>query len=230
MTPPDDGTWQVERHVGSAATFHRRDLPDPVRRIVWWFEVTAPAVVLGSTQAFDLIDTDAAGVAGVEVARRRSGGGAVWLAPGATTWVDVVLPAVDPEWVHDVGRAAGWLGRAWLGALSELGIADLAVHEGPMVGSAHSGLICFAGLAPGEVTVHGRKVVGVSQRRSRLGARFQCAVLHQWDPRPLLDVLALPALERNALAAELAGVGVGIGSVEPSAVVAGLLAQLRADT
>jgi len=229
MTEAGAGAWQVERHVGSARAFHDRNLPDPVRRAVWWFEVTEPTVVLGSTQTVAVVDAAAAARSGVEVVRRRSGGGAVWLAPGVTTWVDVVLPAGDPHWVDDVGRAAAWLGEAWVAALEELGVADLLLHEGPMIGSARSGLVCFAGVSPGEVTVGGRKVVGVSQRRTRHGARFQCVVLHQWDPRPLIEVLDLPLGERETMASELAGVGAGIGAVEAAAVVAGLVAQLRTD-
>lgn len=216
--------WAVERHVGSAASFHGRSLPDPVRRTVWWFEVDRPAVVLGSTQRPEVIDGRRAGAAGVEVVRRRSGGGAVWLAPGIITWVDVLLPAGDPLWDDDVSRSATWLGRRWVEALGDLGVEGAVIHDGPMVRSPHSDLICFAGLAPGEVTIGGAKVVGISQRRTRAGARFQSAVLHEWDPRPLVDLLATPPAN---LAAEVATAGTGIGPVPPAAVVATLLARLR---
>lgn len=221
--------WAVERHVGSAASFHARAMPDPVRRAVWWFEVDHPAVALGSTQRPEVIDRDRAEAAGVEVVRRRSGGGAVWLAPGAVTWVDVLLPAGDPQWDDDVSRSARWLGHRWVEALDDLGIEGVVVHDGPMVRRPHSDLICFAGLAPGEVTIDGAKVVGISQRRTRAGARFQCAVLHEWDPRPLVDLLAVAPVDRHRIAAEVATVGTGIGAVAPAAVVATLLARLRTD-
>ena len=220
-------TWRVERHLGSAATFHGLELRNPVRRLVWWFEVVRPAIVLGSTQHADVVDSSRAEAAGVEVVRRRSGGGAVWLASGAVTWVDVVLPAGDPRWVDDVGRATEWLGRAWVGALEDLGRVGGEVHDGPLVRSPHSGLVCFAGLAPGEVLLDGRKVVGISQRRTRAGARFQCAVLHQWDPRPMVDLLALREGERESLVADLALAATGIGDVPPAEVVAALIARLR---
>lgn len=229
MSPVDPTAWTIERHVGSAGAFHGRDLPDPVRRAVWWFEVTAPAVALGSTQSPSLVDHAAAEAAGIEVVRRRSGGGAVWLAPGEVTWVDVVLPAGDRHWVDDVGRAATWLGRAWVGALADVGVIGAELHDGPLVRTERSGLICFAGLAPGEVTIGGRKVVGVSQRRTRQGARFQCAVLHRWDPRPLVDVLARTPAERRDLAVELGDVATGIGPIGPAALVAAVLHRLRAD-
>lgn len=50
-----------------------------------------------------------------------------------------------------------------------------------MVSSPLATVVCFAGLAPGEVTVDGAKVVGISQRRTRAGARFQCSVPRVWD-------------------------------------------------
>ncbi len=235
IDPGRPATWRVEHHLGSAAAFHDRDLPDPVRRVVWWFEVTRPAVALGSTQSLDVVDHDAAAAAGVEVLRRRSGGGAVWLAPGGVTWVDVVVPAADPRWVDDVGRAAIWLGQTWVAALAALGIEGASLHDGPIVASAHSALVCFAGLAPGEVTVGGRKTVGISQRRTRGGARFQCAVLHHWDPRPLVDVLAVPDNGlgpggfRAHLSADLADLATGIGPVDSSTLVDALLTELNAN-
>lgn len=152
----------------------------------------------------------------------------MWLAPGEVTWVDVILPADHPRWVDDVGRSAAWLGRLWAGALAEIGIHGAVAHQGSMVRTAHSAEICFAGLAPGEVTIDGQKVVGVSQRRTRAGSRFQCAVLHRWDPAPLVALLDRPEAARRAMVAELADVATGIGAVASGAVVAALRAQLLA--
>lgn len=222
-----DSEWGVERHVGSAASFHAREVPDPPRRVVWWFEVSSPAVALGSTQPVGIVDAARAADRGVEVVRRRSGGGAVWLDPASVTWVDVVLPASDGRWIEDVSRSALWLGEIWAECLEALGVAGATVHRGPMETTVDSSLVCFAGRAPGEVMVGGRKVVGVSQRRTRGAARFQCALLHRWDPGPLVEVLALSGLERTDLVARLVGVAAGVGDVEPQAVVAELIARLR---
>ncbi len=50
----------------------------------------------------------------------------------------------------------------------------------------------------------------MAQRRTRAGARFQCAVLAvRWDPGPLIDVV-VPAGERDAARSELAGVARGV--------------------
>ena len=86
-----------------------------------------------------------------------------------------------------------------------------------MVRTAWSDLVCFAGLGAGEVTAAAPaadarppKLVGISQRRTRDGARFQCAVLHHWDPEPLLNVLALDPESRCRATGELTEVASGL--------------------
>ena len=74
-----------------------------------------------------------------------------------------------------------------------------------------SARVCFAGLGPGEVTVEGRKVVGLSQRRTREGVLFRCCAAIAWEPERLLDLLALDDADRARGAAELAGVASGAG-------------------
>jgi len=217
-------TWAVERSVGSAADFHARAVPAGTGRQVWVLTVDRPALVLGSTQGAAVVDHEAVTVAGVEVVRRRSGGGAVLLEPGGTVWVDVVLPADDPLADEDVGRAFHWLGGAWAEGLAALGL-DARVHRGPLQTTAWSHLVCFGGLGPGEVTVDGAKAVGMSQRRTRASARFQCAVPLRWDADRLLRLLALTRSERTAAASDLLGAVVELS--EPAdAVVDAFLAAL----
>ncbi len=179
---PTDERWAVEHRAESAAAFHARTLDDAGRRAVWVCQPSSPALVLGSTQPDAVVDTAACAAAGVDVVRRRSGGGAVLVEPGALLWVDVIVPAGDALWDADVGRSFLWLGDVWAGALAELGIAA-TVHRGALRRSRWSDLVCFAGLGPGEVTrADGAKVVGISQRRTRACARFQCAALARWAP------------------------------------------------
>lgn len=173
--------WEIEWVRSSAAEVHGRDLPDRVVRRVRVVEVGASALVLGSTQSSDDVDPVAADRLGVDVVRRRSGGGAVLLDPGASVWIDVEIGRDDDLWDDDVGRSAQWLGRVWVDALGAAGIGGAVVHVGPMVRTPVATVVCFAGLAPGEVTIDGAKVVGVSQRRTRAGARFQCSVPMEWD-------------------------------------------------
>lgn len=196
--------WNVHRARGSATAFHQQDLPP--ERGIWIFDADRPALVLGSRQA--LID-----VPGIDVVRRRSGGGAVHLDPGGTLWVDVVVPRDDERWDDDVGRATHWLGQAWASAVGD----GAHVHRGPMLHNEWSDLVCFAGLGPGEVTIEGRKVVGISQRRTREAARFQCVAYERWDPSLLAEHLALDA--------DLEAMGAGVGPL--AAVEAALIAAIR---
>lgn len=218
------GDWEVCTHAGSAADFHARPLDGPVGRAVHVFDVERAALVLGSSQPDGDADAAACREAGVEVVRRRSGGGAVLVEPAGVAWVDVELPRGDPLWDDDVGRATWWLGERWASALADLGAGPgpLAVHRGGLVRSRWSALVCFAGLGPGEVTTAtGAKVLGIAQRRTRAGARFQCAVPLRWDPTALAALLTgHPPLATNLAAA------VSPVTAEPRAVVDALLAHL----
>ncbi len=215
--------WAVSRATGSAAEFHAREVPSPAARAVWCFEPDAPALVLGSTQRSESVDAEACARAGVAVVRRRSGGGAVLLVPGEVLWVDVVVPAGDSLWSDDIGRAAHWLGDAWAAALAACGVTGAAVHRGPLVRAPWSDVVCFAGLGPGEVILDGRKVVGISQRRTRTAARFQCAAPQVWDPDGLVALLAPP----RPTAAELTDVAAGVG-IAADALASALVAALPA--
>lgn len=216
--------WTVGWATGSAAEFHERSLPDQPQRAVEVLQVDRPALVLGSTQPEGDADLGALEAAGVALVRRRSGGGAVLLQPAGSTWVDVVLPHGDRLWSDDVGVAFHWLGRAWAGALGDLGVVAEA-HDGPLQTSRWSRLVCFAGLGPGEVTVDGAKVVGIAQRRTRAGARFQCALLHRWRPEETVALLALDRAERRSATAELTGVAGGV-DLPAALVVEALLSHL----
>lgn len=147
-------------------------------------EVTTPALVLGSTQDPSVSSEAARRRDGVALAQRRSGGGAVLLVPGEHVWVDLVVPRDDPLWVDDVGASSWWLGEAWAATLGDVlvGTPPPVVHRDG-VSDRHLGrLVCFAAMGPGEVAVGGRKLVGISQRRTRAGARFQCVVHRRFEP------------------------------------------------
>jgi len=188
----------------TASDLHGRDLPED-RRSIHVVEVERAAIVLGSTQAINDVDIDGAAVRRVEVVRRRSGGGAVLLVPGGQLWIDVMVPRTDPLWDDDVARATWWLGAVWARALEVIGSGPAEVHRGSLITTSLSSVVCFAGLGPGEVIVDGRKIVGVSQRRTRGAARFQCAVPGLWD-RDLIGHLLAPGIAR--VGADLAGIDV----------------------
>jgi lipoate---protein ligase len=57
-----------------------------------------------------------------------------------------------------------------------------------MIATPWSELVCFAGIGPGEVMLDGRKLVGLSQRRTRDGVRIQGTL---YTSSPTIDLAAL---------------------------------------
>lgn len=189
MPPRADPDWEFLELAGTAAQIHEWQ-PDHFARRISLCRVSEPAVVLGSTQPESSLDGPRARALGLEVVRRRSGGGAVVVRPGAVLWVTVELPAGDPLWEDDLGRSFLWLGDAWASALTAAGAEAAEVHRGAPVRTDWSSTLCFAGLGAGEVKVAGRKTVGLAQRRLRRGALFHCAVLLEWDPEESASLAA----------------------------------------
>ncbi|HYH52347.1 MAG TPA: hypothetical protein VEG38_22615, partial [Acidimicrobiia bacterium] len=104
--------------------------PVAERRVVV-YDIARPVLVLGSSQRDDVVDATRVAARGVEVVRRRSGGSAVLVEPGSAVWIDVTIPAGDPLWDQDVGRAFHWLGAAWAEVLQGSGVA-CSWYDGPM--------------------------------------------------------------------------------------------------
>ena len=148
--------------------------------------------------------------------------------PGELVWVDVDLPSGDPLWDADVGVAFEWLGQVWAAAAADLGAPAPSAHRGRMDGGQWGRLVCFAGLGPGEVTVAGRKLVGLAQRRTRAMARFQCALLRRWNPAALVELLALDDGDRSRSAADLDQAAVGLAELGVAASTDDVLAALVA--
>jgi lipoate-protein ligase A len=210
--------------LGPALASARTDWPE-VRTLTWW-AIERPALVLGSAQPSSIVDPDAATAAGVEVCRRASGGGAVLLAPDDVLWCDLVVPPGDPRWDDDVVRAAAWVGDACVEALASLGVGPLHRHVGGLVARPWSDLVCFAGVGPGEVLLGGGKVVGISQRRTRRGARFQIGILRRWDVVGISQVLALSPADHRRLEADLAHAGAGV-DLPPDVIRRAITTALR---
>jgi len=193
--PPVASMYTLVRAHGDAATFHGRALPDPPGREVWQHDIDAPALVLGSTQHEDAVDLEGCARQGIAVVRRRSGGGAVLLRPGEVTWIDVIVPRGAPGWRADVHAPMIWLGRHLAAAIhvaagGSIAAERLTVHHGRPVTTRWSSAICFDGVGAGEVLLDGRKLVGISQRRTRDAARLQCAWHSVYDPAALVGLLA----------------------------------------
>ena len=178
----------------------------PGRREVWlhcWDVHAQGALVLGSSQTEDAVDAEALKKRRLGLLRRQSGGGAVLVVPEALVWIDVFIPKDDSMWEADVTKSALWLGEVWQATLAEFGISA-EVHQGPYQPGEWGNLVCFAGRAPGEVFVDGKKSIGISQRRTRQGARFQTALARRWNITDLSPLLHLSPQDRTRLEAETA--------------------------
>lgn len=199
---------------------------------VRWYRSTRTAIVLGRGQR----DGTARSTDAVQVLTRHSGGGAVLLDPSLLS-ADVAVPAGHPWLEGDLSRVFRHVGEAWRDALTDLGVPDLEVYDGPAVasrrGSARDRLladVCYATLGRGEVLVAGRKLVGLSQRRRRPGALVQCGLLRRWDPGVLLEALGADPADAEILEAaagldDLAAAG-GWAAPSEEAVIAAVSARL----
>lgn len=208
------GQWRAEETRGLAGPFHARTFDHLDGPTVWTHRVDAPALVLGSTTDEALVRAEEAERLGVEVCRRRSGGGLVLVEPECSCWIDLLVPREESlrspaiPWDDDVNRSFGWIGGLWNAALAHLGQSGLEVWNGPLTNASEGAALCFAGLGPGEVVgslADGRaaKVVGLSQRRTRWGARFQGLYVARWSPDLLAATVAVDRLPEGLRIDEL---------------------------
>lgn len=181
---------------------------DPVPTLRW-YESTSPALVLGRGQDRTLL-TSLQGVALPAVAR-SSGGGAVLLDADLLS-CDVLVPAGHPLLAGDLSAVYLRIGHAWAAALRGLGLPEVAVRTGPTQARTRGtpreqllAAVCYATVGRGEVSVRGRKVVGLAQRRRRPGALVQCGLLRRWRPERLLEILGADP-DDPEIAAAAAGV------------------------
>jgi lipoate-protein ligase A len=201
--PPPPSLFDVEQFRGEP------------RRVAVAREVSRPTLVLGSTQPTELVGRSAMRERDVELARRRGGGGAVYLGPGEQLWLDAWIPRDDPLWARDVSVAAEWVGAWWMEALAGAGQHGFDAHTGRSVPGELGELVCFAGRGPGEVFHGVAKVVGLSQWRAREGALFSSCAYLRWDPVPLLALLHFDEDGRAQLARDLGPMAVGLAELDP---------------
>lgn len=183
------------------------------RRTVVVRPLSVPLLVLGGSQDAAAVDAARAAQLGLELVRRRTGGGAVLADPGSSVWLDAWIPAGDPLAGDDVLAASAWVGGWWLAALASLGATGLHVHAGREVRGRWGDRVCFAGTGAGEVVRGPRKVVGVAQWRSREGALFQVTAYRRWEPSRLARALAVPPAGRAAAGRALRRVAAGLDEV-----------------
>lgn len=220
--------YQLVRTRADAASFHRRTVPVPAPRELWWHEVDRPALVLGSSQSVDVVDHDECRRSGVEVVRRRSGGGAVLLVPGEVTWLDVIVPAGAPGWSADVHGPMVWLGEHLAAVFGSIEPGSrFEVHRGAMGTTPWSSTVCFDGFGAGEVLLDGCKLIGMSQRRTRHAARLQCCWYSSYEPERLVGLLAPDHRPPAGRLGTVATVARPVADAVPEALVSVLAAADR---
>ena len=206
----------LHKREGTAEELHHSVLP--VERGVWLLTPTRPAIVLGSSQKDEDVDHAFCAANGIDVVRRRSGGGAVYVHPTESFWIDIVVPRGDALWNDDIGKSMWWIGDWWIALLADAGVVSAQVHRGAFERNDWSDIVCFAGKGSGEVfpqESHAQqKIVGISQRRTRDYARFQCIAYFQWDAA--LHAAMLPGLANNVdrIATLATPVPVGLGAMD----------------
>jgi lipoate-protein ligase A len=185
--------------------------------------------VLGSTQPESDFEPDRCASAGLDLVRRRSGGGAVLVQPGAQVWADFYLPAADPLFCTDISASFIWLGELWAAAVRATTGASTTVEVASSSSDAGGWArrLCFCGITRGEVTLSGKKAVGLCQRRDRAGAWFHTMALTSLDAAATADLVAGSAQDRRDAAARLESSAVALpGDGIASALVAALLGHL----
>ena len=192
----------------------------PVSRL-WTY--AGPAIVRGRSQRAGrgLIEPAAgAGRPGQDgplpLADRDAGGGAVLVGPWMLS-LSVALPADDPRVAGSaVADGTRWLGDVFVAALARHGIAaETLPRERTADAPPHLAWACFAGLAPWEVVVGRRKLVGFAQRRTRHGVLLVGGALIAPVPwSAMTRALGRPDGEADELAA---------GTIDASALLGGPL-------
>jgi lipoate---protein ligase len=201
LLPPSSVTAEVAVQRGMAL-LDGAAAGDPVT-VAWW-AVEADTLVLGRGSRI-AEDPAACRRAGVPVVRRASGGGPVLWGPGLLA-LDVVVPKGHPLYADDVVDSYRWLGEALATAIRALGLDATAVS--PAVARAADRSMgefaCYASLSAWEVTVAGRKIVGLSQVRRRGGLLLQAGIVLSAQVETLPGLLALDAETRALVTAALA--------------------------
>jgi len=190
------------------------------RPAIRWYVVSERALVLGASQKTPAVDLAACRAAGVAV-YQRSAGGATVLVDGDMLGLDVALPHDDPLLARDLTASYQPIGAAWRAALRAFGVsaALVDVEQARASGRDTSAaaqlarLACFGGLSPYEVTVDGRKIVGLAQVRRRYGGLFQTALQLRWNAPLMSRLLTVSPGDRAALIAALEERVVGLDRV-----------------
>jgi lipoate-protein ligase A len=185
-TPPERGDFNMAL---DAALSRGGFCETPTLRIFHWQPF---CISLGYHQAAEEIHQPACAAAGIDVARRPTGGGAILHAqevtysvsiPAEHAWYKLLPLEVYRRISEALARGLQRLGAAVTFARGEFRAA--AISEGRALGAA-----CFTNSARNEILCEGKKLVGSAQRRFREGALQHGSILLGSQHQRLIDFLA----------------------------------------
>ena len=212
--------------------------------LLYWQIAEPAAVVLGISQKLSDLDTAACQRAGLAIYRRAAGGTAVFVGPDMLS-LDVILPPGHPLAGRDIVEAYRWFGELWAETLQDMGLAARTIPPAEahaprtrqhleQAGRLEALLrqSCYGAVSPYEVSVNGRKVLGLDQVRRRVGFLFQGGLLLRWDAERVAALLAAEQDERPLLAAGLRERAAGLDellnrSIVPEEIITRFEARLQ---
>lgn len=161
----------------------------PTLRLYSW---TPPCLTLGRHQTVEAADQEFCRQAGIEIARRPTGGRAV-LHHLELTYA-VIAPLSPPTLPHNLQAAYRRLCSGLVRACHALGIeAELTPGEVNLqLPGPRSTVPCFKAPAEGEVVVSGRKLIGSAMRRHGNAILQHGAFLLDWDSDLQAGAVGLP--------------------------------------
>ena len=190
--------------------------------VLYWQIAEPEAMVIGIGQKLSDLDVAACQDAGLAIYRRAAGGTAVLAGPDLLS-LDVILPPGHPLAGQDIVEAYHWYGDLWAKTLQSFGLAAHIVSPAEAHAPRTRSFLaqaerqeqlvresCYGAVSPYEITIQGRKVLGLDQVRRKVGFLFQGGLLLRWDAERIASLLAAPADERPMLAEGLRDRAAGI--------------------
>lgn len=177
----------------SAHVLHNEITPetfnsDPDDMELWLMRPAEAALVLASSWAKQPLDEVAIKTGRVEICRRGSGGGAVYICPNDVSWTDFWIPKTASIYRSDPSELFLNIGAFYQKIFASLGLETAIVKK--FSGSEESSrYACWAGRGYGELTVADAKLLGLAQRRNRRGARIQAMVCFGTSAAKVLDYI-----------------------------------------
>ncbi|HEX7102275.1 MAG TPA: hypothetical protein VF201_06490 [Nitrolancea sp.] len=160
----------------------------PTLRLYGW---PGSTMLLGAGQPASAVDHEACERFAIPLLRRMSGGTAV-LHDEHTISLQLTLPAGHPLVSDDIHRNFRWFSEFLMIALERLGIeANWIPLDRARAEQAPPGLegVCYSTLAPYEIAVAGRKLIGHGQMRRVRATALQAMVYRVFEPSQTVRLL-----------------------------------------